>query len=277
MHAFLQLYLLTPKGLLMAIIKGPFTFTGKLHNLSAYYRKDIGKFILRRPGGPSKKRILNDPRLVRTRENYAEFGACAMATANVRDAIFLLNRLADYNFTSTLNALNKKIQAEDTVSARGERSILLSRFHRPLTGFNLNRRNPFDQLIRHPLTYTIVPERQIVQVHLPKLTRDINLCLPWQHPYFQLIIQIGAAPDVVHTGGSGFGSVDMNIGHQYHHTPWYHINSGSSENVVELPLPIVYGQAAILLSVGIRAGEPGTFSGVDEVPRKGGAKILGTF
>ncbi len=94
-----------------------------LGNLTAYRRRGSDKLILRRPGGPSKKQIMEDYNFDETRKNMSDFGACTKATKGLRDAILPLLHLGDPNFTGRLNQLFKKIQHMPSGTLRGARSI----------------------------------------------------------------------------------------------------------------------------------------------------------
>ena len=55
-------------------------FTGSLHNISAYKRRDMDTIIIRLKGGPSKRMIKSHPSFELTRRNNKEFGARSTAS-----------------------------------------------------------------------------------------------------------------------------------------------------------------------------------------------------
>src|SRR3982751_3410246 len=59
---------------IMAKLQGPLRFTGKLEDLSAFYRKDLDQIIVRMKGGATKERIQKDPTFANTRRINSEFG-----------------------------------------------------------------------------------------------------------------------------------------------------------------------------------------------------------
>jgi hypothetical protein len=262
----------------MAILNGGFDFTGKMGNLSAYKRKDMDEVILRRKGGPSKKRVKEDPRLARTRENSTEFAACTKMTAGIRGAAHLVRHLGDTWFTGALNALSKKIQARDDTSDRGKRSVLLSRARELLTGFNFNMEYPFDQVVRSPAAVTVSREAASASVEIVKLTPGVQLRLPWEGTWFRFIVSVGVVEDVVFdehgTATGGF----LNDRMAYSVTEWYHAEAGSPE--VKMDLQITEGipaSATALLMVGVEGGRLSRFGNIEGIPGKGAAKILGAF
>src|SRR5205085_685492 len=123
----------------MAQMDSGFNFTGPLGNVSAYRMKGVDKVILRSKGGPTKERIKSDPRFRVTRLNNSEFGGRSKASKLIRRMFWPLQSVADFNLAGPLTALAKAIQAMDSISELGKRSILFSKNGQPLEGFNLNK------------------------------------------------------------------------------------------------------------------------------------------
>ncbi|MBN7814709.1 hypothetical protein [Algoriphagus pacificus] len=69
----------------MAKQAGYIKLEGTMGDLTFYKNRD-GKFIARRKGGVSKKRIQNDPRFQRTRENLKEFAVAASSAKFLKNA-----------------------------------------------------------------------------------------------------------------------------------------------------------------------------------------------
>jgi hypothetical protein len=59
-------------------------FTGSLHNISAYKRRDMDTIIIRSKGGPSKRMIKSHPSFDLTRRNNKEFGGRSTASKLIR-------------------------------------------------------------------------------------------------------------------------------------------------------------------------------------------------
>jgi hypothetical protein len=57
-----------------------FGFTGSLHNISAYKRRDMDTIIIGSKGGPSKKMIKSYSSFELTRKNNKEFGGRSTAS-----------------------------------------------------------------------------------------------------------------------------------------------------------------------------------------------------
>ncbi|UZD22986.1 hypothetical protein [Algoriphagus halophytocola] len=109
----------------MAKQAGYIKLEGTMGDLTFYKNRD-GKFIARRKGGVSKKRINTDPRFQRTRENLREFAVAASS------AKFLKNAFREIELKSNGGRLHNrlysaamKVVKSDPVSARGERKFEL--------------------------------------------------------------------------------------------------------------------------------------------------------
>ncbi|WP_439490416.1 hypothetical protein [Algoriphagus sp.] len=109
----------------MAKQAGYIKLEGTMGDLTFYKNRD-GKYIARRKGGVSRKRIQNDPKYQRTRENLNEFAVAAAA------AKFLKNAFREIEIKSNggklhnrLYSMAMKVVKSDPVSVRGERRFEL--------------------------------------------------------------------------------------------------------------------------------------------------------
>lgn len=107
----------------MAKQAGYIKLEGTMGDLTFYKNRD-GKFIARRKGGVTKKRIQNDPRFQRTRENLKEFAEAAASSK------FLKNAFREIELKSNGGKLHNrlysaamKVVKSDAVNSRGERKF----------------------------------------------------------------------------------------------------------------------------------------------------------
>jgi hypothetical protein len=107
----------------MAKQAGYIKLEGTMGDLTFYKNRD-GKFIARRKGGVTKKRIQTDPRYQRTRENLREFAEAAAS------AKFLKNAFREIELKSNGGKLHNrlysaamKVVKSDAVNSRGERKF----------------------------------------------------------------------------------------------------------------------------------------------------------
>ena len=172
-----------------------FDITGRLGNFSLYKPKGSDKTIARTRGGADKKKILKSPKFALTRLNNSEFGTAAQGACEIRRAMIQLKHLADYNFTPPLNALCRSIMKMDGEHPLGERWMYFSLHRHLLDGFNINKRYPFNNLVKPPVFCTVNRDTCSAIVQLPDLLPGINLSLPWQYPMYRLVLTMGTICD----------------------------------------------------------------------------------
>ncbi|SFD89031.1 hypothetical protein SAMN05518672_103720 [Chitinophaga sp. CF118] len=258
----------------MAILKGGLDFIGPVGNMSSYKRRDMEGTIVRMKGGASKKKIKTSPAFVRTRENNSEFTGSARAGSKIRWALIYVRHLADYNFTYTLNELCSIIQKEDKTSIRGQRAILLSQHGDMLEGFSLNKKNTFDNVVRHPLKCTVDRETGSAVVQVPKLLPDINIFLPWKAPLFRFVISLQAIGDTEYNYPKlSFKDSDCTPAL---YSEWHPSSEACEGERFEIKLDKGKPEdlMTMIVSVGIEMGMPLSNTVVNVVKYAGCAKIL---
>jgi len=124
---------------------------GTLDDLTFY--KSADGYVIRKKGGVSKDKILNDPAFARTRENGKEFGQAASSGKILRRAIIdLLSEVKDPTVTRRLTRVMTQIKNEDLISERGARNVAVG-LTTPegrawLFGFDFNSEAPLNQVLR---------------------------------------------------------------------------------------------------------------------------------
>jgi hypothetical protein len=137
----------------MAKANGLLKIEGTVEDLT-FYKKD-GKNFVRRKGGVSRERILNDPSFIRTRENGAEFSHSASSGKLLRLALgTMVFKAKDSKLTSRLLQTMSKIKNLDTTSLRGQRKvgvgIATAQGKQTLKGFDFNGNAPLKSVLFAP-------------------------------------------------------------------------------------------------------------------------------
>jgi hypothetical protein len=158
----------------MGRIKQAFDVNGTVGNISIYKVRGSDEPIVRTKGGPTKRMVKTRKSFAATRRNNSEFGGRARMTRQVMDVLRPMKLLGDYNLAGPLNSLFIPIQALDTVSEHGQRSIELTKNPGLLEGFNLNRRTPFTTIITNSPGYTLSKETLTTTITIPELIPDVN-------------------------------------------------------------------------------------------------------
>ncbi len=181
----------------MARVKQLDRITGTLGKVSFYTRKGSDEIFMRTKGGATKDQIKRRPEFANVRKNNKEFGGCSKMSKAIRMAFYGLHHVADYNLAPVLCSLMKNIQAADTDGVWGERSILLSKSKQYLVGFNFNRINRFDSVLRIPLDWKIDRENTAATVAIPTFACSLGLNMPDRYSLFRISATLGVVTDRV--------------------------------------------------------------------------------
>lgn len=137
----------------MAKFDGIFDIEGTLKGMT-FYKTNEG-IRIRTKGGISKKRIMNDPAFVRTRENGAEFSHSAKMAQLLRNSVsVLVDNAKDNRTSSRLNQVMSRIKNRDFINNRGERKVAEG-LNDPLsvaslTGFDFNKNSTLSIVLKKP-------------------------------------------------------------------------------------------------------------------------------
>ena len=254
-------------------------FTGSVGNFTAYRMRGVDGIVVRKKGGASKKRIKKDRSFLHTRLLNSEFGGRSAASKRIMRMLHPMKALADYNIAGPLNGLLRPIQLEDTKNKKGTRSIILSGNPGLLEGFSLNREIIFESIVRAPLTATVSRETMSAEVSLPALIPDINFKSQGKHPLYSFNAVLGVVPDLF---SSSYGykpshkKYNDQLGYVMTQSAWFSCLSGSEAINLALKVDFVPpdDHFILMLSVGIRYGDPASGNKVEQVKYAGAAKIL---
>lgn len=262
----------------MAQLISDIQFTGSFGQYSAYRMKGSGKIILRKKGGASKEKIQTSERFEKTRKMNAEFGGRSVASKWIMTSLFPLKALADYNLSGPLNSLIRPVQAMDTDSVVGKRSIYFTRHPKLLEGFSLNKRNPFDSIIRNPIACTLDKKNLSANIEIPALIPGINFFVPpGRHHMYSFVIVLAVIPDVIFTENGYKPVLDKNSWNSK--SAWYPTAVGSKAMTLEVNL---HGRGlesvdvpySLMVCVGIRFGAMGMNEEVEQVRYAGAGKVV---
>ncbi|MGB8192527.1 MAG: hypothetical protein WCF67_11445 [Chitinophagaceae bacterium] len=263
----------------MARLLSDMPFTGSLGNISAYKMRGSDKIILRTKGGASKEKIKKAEAFEITRRLNAEFGGRSTGSKCIMRSMFPLKALADYNVAGPLNALIKPIQAMDTESDYGKRNIYFTRHPKLLEGFSLNKRNPFDSIVRNPVSCRLDKKNLSASIDIPALIPGINFFVPpGRHPLYSIIAVLGIIPDILFTT-HGYKPLATQSNPAHAASSWYPASKGSQATVLEVSLQgqdleLTASSFSIMLSIGICFGTVGINDEVEQVKYAGAAKVL---
>lgn len=264
----------------MAVLKSLSEFEGSIGNIIAYKRRDSDKIFLRAKGGVSKKRIQHDKNFARTRELNAEWSGCAKAAAMVRDLFHHQDLVTDFNLSGPLTAIAKEIQVRDPLHIRGERAILFSRFGNILEGFQLNRKNTFEAVIRGNIDVQFLRVDGKAIIQLPELIPDISFIPPVSLPAFNIRLSLGTLPDMLFID-KHYAIADHTTEHYqlitHYATPWYYTGDRIPAQTIEMAFQDTQKMGPhdlLVLTISVNFGTPVTHELVKTSKHTGAGKIL---
>lgn len=260
----------------MATLESLFPFTGRIGDLCAYRRKDTGKIVIRRAGGPSRRQIRTGPSFDRTRRNISEFGGAVQMTKLFRRAFRPLLPVADSNFTGRLNAFFRSFSALDGKSEFGKRSILLSENPRLLEGLAFNKFVLFESVFQSILSVTFVNENGGLHITFPAAISKINFLTEQGFPFYRFEAAVAILPDVafIKNGYHPLMDASESIAGSWKCSQWFSTSEGSEEISIDLSMgDHAEVSGTMVVCVAIRFGEANQATAVR--PVKGGCgKVL---
>jgi hypothetical protein len=266
----------------MTTVKGILQMTGSIKGVSFYTRRGSDKVIMRTKGGITKEKMEFAPQFEELRKNQQEFGGCAKFGSMTRYAFGGLQRLADYNLTPVLNGMAKNLMKLDTESELGQRRIQLSKHKQVLEGFNFNRNNPFNSVLRIGITGQIDRTNLLATVTIPRINTDIDLVNIQRLPYFRIIAVIGTVADMHYDETEKAyvpAILELHGVSKVNNGQWYPSQTIVHEQTMTVQLTetqqaLLTNDITVLLSVAVEFGTVGFAGETVEVKYAGCGKIV---
>lgn len=262
----------------MAILKGMPAYTGSMGGLSAYRMRGVDRIVLREKGGPRRGQVKNHPNFDLTRRNNEEWKACMSAVRSVNLSLHGVRHLADHNYTGALSSVCKSIQSDDGIHEKGKRAILFSQSHYKLEGFGLNKYNPFDTVLKHPLQYEPDKDAGTALVVLPDIIPGIHLINPMKQPFYRIVFVLGCITDIVYDDTRKMYRPvhDLTNNRDLARTGWYTHKEKCEAQPLSLAIDNWQLQpgVSLILSAGVEFGQPMHGGEIQFTKYAGAAKIL---
>jgi hypothetical protein len=268
----------------MARVKQLDQLTGSIGKLSFYTRKGSDQVFVRTKGGATKDQIKRRPEFANVRKNNKEFGGCSKMSKAIRMAFFGIHHVADFNLAPALCSLMKRVQATDSLGVHGERAIILSKHKQYLVGYDFNRINRFDSVLRIPLNWKIDRENATAIISIPTFACSMGLSMPDKYGLFRISATFSAVTDMV-LGEQKYDyepihdTIGLNT--QLLSTDWFPRTTTVAAQEIILKLDIhqhdiiFNNNDTLILSVTIEFGELDAFGNPTPVKGGGAGKILG--
>jgi len=257
-----------------------FAFTGKIGNVSAFTMRGYDKIFLRGKGGASKRKIKTSKKFEVTRQLNNEWKGVTLVSAVIRQSLYALKPLADYNISGPMNALVKKIQTLDDINPKGQRAIMLSKQPELFSSFNYNQNIIFDSVVRQPISFDLNKSERTCEVRIPALQPGINFFPHPRFSYCRIVLSLAAVNDYFWNAElrNYFSKTPQASMVPDIYTPWVQTNRIQSAAVYQFaPDAAIAGgtEMIMLLGVGVQYGMPSADVSIQPAPYFGAAKIIG--
>lgn len=266
----------------MARVKHLDVIVGSIQNLTFYTRKGSEEVFVRTKGGASKSKIKRSPAFVNVRKNNQEFGGCSKMSSQIRQTFSTIAHVADYNLAPALCSLAKNIQKGDIDNPVGERSLYLTKYKEYLIGFEFNKTNRFDSMLRIPLQWKIDRAARQAMVEIPAFASSFGLYLVGNYSLFRIVISLGWATDLAineHKNGYVPTYPKLIMNYRPKPTAWYSTQASVPEQQLLLDIYDPYipllDDDTLILAIAIELGTLDAFGNPTPLKHAGAGKILG--
>ncbi len=166
---------------------------GNLGGLSFY--ESNGQALIRKAGGVTKGKIMNDPAYKRTRENMSAFGGSATVGKALRSCFTAISKMFGAKFLAgRITKIMSQINSKGT-GKRGKRSFEIVPNKYSLIGFEFNQQKHFDSLFLAPYLLEVNAEKNQVTLKIPVFSTSDYINTPQGATHFRLICAIGVLSD----------------------------------------------------------------------------------
>jgi hypothetical protein len=254
----------------MARLQNGGSFIGTIAGMTAYKLRGSDIVYLRSKRGPTRKTSRKSAGQVITGIQNDEFSIASKFASDVRCALYPVSKLGNTYLHSYLTGIAKKLQKENPESPTGQKRILISQHRYVLSGYQLNKKNTFDNIVGPPIKASIDKDTNTAVLQLPELRQGYNLSLPWQQPYYRFVIALGLIDD-----NAGIGKPQCPV--SYVITEWLVSREVSPGREITVKIDKQYGNMdnkTALLAIGIEMGMQQSATEILAVKHQCAGKIL---
>ena len=151
----------------MAIINGPFDFTGSFGNMRCYYDPGTGKWIFGKKGGFDQNQFKTLASLQPTRDNASEFGGRSSWGSLLYQGLSDLQHLMHNRCWGKIMTAGKLIQWQDTTSTKGLRKVEVGKGLQTIAQINFNERIPLRNVIRNSYEINFMDDKRTATLSIP--------------------------------------------------------------------------------------------------------------
>ena len=151
----------------MAIISGPFNFSGSFGNTRFYYDPVLKLHIAAGTGIHTSDAFWNNPNNARSWDLVREFGGRSKWASLVKKSLSDIGHLMHQRCFNQIQASGYLIQQQDEIGINNLRSIVVNNDPGLLLEINLNECNPFSRALRGNYKVNLSPDKKTITLTIP--------------------------------------------------------------------------------------------------------------
>jgi len=151
----------------MAIISGPFNFSGSFGNTRFYYDPVLKLHIAAGTGIHTSDAFWNNPNNARSWDLVREFGGRSKWASLVKKGLSDIEHLMFQRCFNQIQTSGYLIQQQDEIGINGLRSVVVNNNPGVLLDINLNERNPFSRVLQGNYEVNLSPDKKTVTLTIP--------------------------------------------------------------------------------------------------------------
>jgi len=151
----------------MAIINGPFEFSGSLGNNRCYWDPGTKKWIFGKKGGFTRNQFKTLESLQPQRENANDFKGRSKWGSLLYDSLTCVHHLMYIRCWGKIMAAGKILQRQDTTGTKGMRKIEVGKDLQAIAQINFSEINPLRSVIRDSYVVNFLPDKKTATLSIP--------------------------------------------------------------------------------------------------------------
>lgn len=151
----------------MAIINGPFDFTGSFGNMRCYYDPGTKKWIFGKKGGFDKNQFETLPSLQPARDNASEFGGRSKWGSLLYESLSAVQHLMHIRCWGKIMAAGKIIQRQDTTGTNGVHKVEVGKDLQTISKIDFNEPHPLRSVICDSFVINFLPDKKTATLSIP--------------------------------------------------------------------------------------------------------------
>lgn len=153
--------------------------------------------MARKATGPSRDRIMNDPRYQRTRENLSEFSGLSLGVSNLLRSFAKVKHMRDSALRTRVSKILRKIMKYNP-GIRGQRRFEISAQRQHFIGLELNAAQSLDSVFAGAPVLSHNAERTTATINIANVTTSDLPAIPSVATHFRMVQFLAVISDIAY-------------------------------------------------------------------------------